>query len=205
MGRFLTFSKVRVVGGVVLGVGYNAVAGTRSLWPRLESGLGGRSYRGGVGRDVSVDEVSSSGASFRGQCDGGGTDDVMVFISESAGLSHVTVEIFGGRSVAEIPCTDDEQHNLTWVFQPIRGVWWCVFVVVLGVVGLGCALHSVEFLGVSFLLVCVVVAGQLVHVVRNAGAFGVPRIIMWKKCLVLGLGQLGWAGVLFLVASIVVV
>ena len=100
---FFVYLLVVAFAGVVLGFGFNAFAGSRTMSLRQNSGLGGAHKFDG-------DHYPES-----------------AFVGEGAGLSDLMVELCGGRSSAEIPRTEDEQHNLTWHFLPTRETWWGVF------------------------------------------------------------------------------
>jgi len=164
--------------GIVLGLGFNAFAGSRTMFLRQYSGLGGAHMFDG-------DHYAES-----------------TFVGEGAGLSDLMVELCGGRSSAETPRTEEEQHNLTWHFLLTRETWWGVFAVALLLCGISFATSSMIALVVGLLVTCALVGFVLVAIARNATSFGVPRAIMWRKNSVLALGQAVWIAVLFIITAV---
>ena len=175
---FIVYLLVVAFAGVVLGLGFNAFAGSRTMSLRQYSGLcGAQKFEG--------DHYAES-----------------TFVSEGAGLSDLMVELCGGRSSAETPRTEEEQHNLTWHFLPTREAWWGVFAVALLLCGISFATAAMIVLVVGLLVTCTLVGFVLVAIARNARCFGVPRAIMWRKNAVLALGQAVWIAVLFLITAV---
>lgn len=175
---FIVYLLVVAFAGVVLGLGFNAFAGSGTMSLRQYSGLGGAQKFEG-------DHYAES-----------------TFVSEGAGLSDLMVELCGGRSSAETPRTEEEQHNLTWHFLPTREAWWGVFAVALLLCGISFATAAMIVLVVGLLVTCTLVGFVLVAIARNARCFGVPRAIMWRKNAVLALGQAVWIAVLFLITAV---
>lgn len=175
---FIVYLLVVAFAGVVLGLGFNAFAGSRTMSMRQYPGLGGEQKLDG-------DRYAESR-----------------FVGEGAGLSDLTVELWGGRSSAETPRTEEEQHNLTWHFLPTRETWWGVFAVALLLCGISFATGSMIVVVVGLLVTCVLVGLVLVAIARNAISFGVPRAIMWRKNSVLALGQAVWIAVLFIITAV---
>ncbi|WP_340055042.1 hypothetical protein [Corynebacterium parakroppenstedtii] len=175
---FIVYLLVVAFAGVVLGLGFNAFAGSRTMSLRQYSGLGGAQKFEG-------DHYAES-----------------TFVSEGAGLSDLMVELCGGRSSAETPRTEEEQHNLTWHFLPTRETWWKVFAVALLLCGISFSTSSMITLVVGLLVTCALVGFVLVAIAWNASSFGVPRAIMWRKNSVLALGQAAWIAVLFIITAV---
>lgn len=175
---FIVYLLVVAVAGIVLGLGFNAFAGSRTMSLRQYSGLGGAHKFDGEHYAEST------------------------FVSEGAGLSDLMVELCGGRSSAETSRAEEEQHNLTWHFLPTRETWWGVFAVALLLCGISFATSSMIVLVVGLLVTCALVGFVLVAIARNASSFGVPRAIMWRKNSVLALGQASWIAVLFIITAV---
>ena len=174
---FIVYLLVVAFAGVVLGLGFNAFAGSRTMSLRQYSGLGGaQKFDGGHYAESTL-------------------------VGEGAGLSDLMVELCGGRSSAETPRTEEEQHNLTWHFLLTRETWWGVFAVALLLCGISFATSSMIALVVGLLVTCALVGFVLVAIARNATSFGVPRAIMWRKNSVLALGQAAWIAVLFIITA----
>lgn len=122
-------------------------------------------------------------------------------MGEGAGLADLAVELCGGRSSAETPRTEEEQHNLTWLFLPARETWWGVFAFALLLCGISFVSKTMIVLVAGLLVTCALVGGVLVSIARNAQSFGVPRAIMWRKNSVLALGQALWIALLFAITA----
>lgn len=175
---FIMYLLVVAFAGVVLGLGFNTFAGSRSMSVRQYSGLGSAQKFDG-------DHYAES-----------------AFVGEGAGLSDLMVELCGGRSSAETPRTEEEQHNLTWHFLPTRETWWGVFAVALLLCGVSFVTESMIVLVVGLLVTCALVGLALVSIARNASSFGIPRAIMWRKNSVLAVGQAVWIAVLFSITAV---
>lgn len=174
---FIVYLLVVAFAGVVLGLGFNAFAGSRTMSLRQYSGLGG-------GQKLDGDRYAES-----------------AFVGEGAGLADLAVELCGGRSSAETPRTEEEQHNLTWLFLPARETWWGVFAFALLLCGISFVSKTMIVLVAGLLVTCALVGGVLVSIARNAQSFGVPRAIMWRKNSVLALGQALWIALLFAITA----
>lgn len=174
---FIGYLLVVAFAGIVLGLGFNAFAESRTMSLRQYSGLGSPQKFDGEHYAESA------------------------FVSEGAGLSDLMVELWGGRSSAETPRTEEEQHNLTWHFLPTRETWWGVFAVALLLCGISFVSKSMIALVVGLLVTCALVGFVLVSIARNASSLGVPQAIMWRKNSVLAVGQAVWIALLFLITA----